>query len=245
MRRVFIVLACVCIIKIAQADELDEAWVYFLNGKYNISERIVDSLLKNQNSSPKIYYLKALLLSKRMSFEESRSYFEKLSFYSGIWKEYALSGNADTFFLEGEFKKASLLYSAFLNEYSFSELTSEVMYKYALCLRKAGEWDAAEEYFDKLVKKYPASISSTYARKILTENEFFFTIQIGSFLNYDNAYNLSRKVSSLGYDAHIKKIVHKGKLYYRVRVGMFETRLEAENQLKELASGGFSGMIYP
>jgi len=245
MRRVLVVLACVFIMKIAQADEFDEAWIYFLNGKYNISERIVDTLLKNQNSSPKIYYLKALLLSKGMRFEKSRSYFEKLSFYGGRWKEYALSGNADTFFLEGKFKKADMLYSAFLNKYPQSGLKSEVMYKYALCLRKEGKWDAAREYFDKLVRKYPSSISSTYARKILTENEFFFTIQIGSFLNYDNAYNLSRKIASLGYEAHIKKIVHKGKLYYRVRVGMFETRLEAENQLKKMASDGFNGMIYP
>ncbi|MDP8233264.1 MAG: SPOR domain-containing protein [Candidatus Saelkia tenebricola] len=245
MRWLLIVLACVLITNVAYADKFEDAWVYFLNEKYNISERIVDSLLQSQNNSPKIYYLKALLLSKRLRFEESRVYFEKLSFYEGKWKGYALSGNADTFFLEGKFEKACLLYSTFLNRFPSSDLTSEAIYKYALCLRKEGNWSQAREYFDRLVKKYPQAISSTYARKILSENEFFFTIQIGSFLNYDNAYNLSKKVSSLGYDAHIKKIVHKGKLYYRVRIGMFQTRVEAENKFKRLAVDGFSGMIYP
>ncbi len=226
-------------------DDLDDAWVYFLNEKYNLAERVVDANLSEGKMSQHIYYLKALILEKRGSFAEAQKYFDKLSLYGGVWSEYALMGRADTYFLGADFKKAETLYASFLSRYPDSDLISDIIYKYGLTLRKEGEWMKAKEYFERIVKSYPNSISSTYARRILAENEFFYTIQVGSFLNYDNAYSLSKKISSLGYDAYIQKLDQKGKLYYRVRVGKYDLNAEAESALKELASAGFSGILYP
>jgi tetratricopeptide (TPR) repeat protein len=227
------------------ADELDEAWVYYLKGHYTISERLVDSLIAEGKSSSSLIYLKALLCLKRGDFKSARDYFDQLCFYGGRWAQYCLSGKADAFLLEGDFEKASLLYQTFLKRYPNSDLRANVIYKYAQCLRKKGRWEEAKVFFKKLVDEYPSSLESTYARRILEEGEFYFTVQVGSFLNYDNAYNLAKKINELGYHGYIKRVEQKGKLFYRVRVGKFDQRQDAEKLLKELAKHGLSGIIYP
>ncbi|MDP8253877.1 MAG: SPOR domain-containing protein [Candidatus Kaelpia aquatica] len=227
------------------AEDFNDAWVYFLKERYNVSERIVDKYLKSGESSPEYLYLKSLLLTKRSSFEDARIYCDKLSRFGGKWSEYALLGQADTFFLSGKFDDADILYNTFMERFSRSEIISNAMYKYGLCLRKQGRWEDARGNFNLLVNRYPNSLSCSYARRILDDNEFYFTIQIGSFLNYDNAYNLSKKVALKNFNTYIKKIVHKGKLYYRVRVGRFDSRDQVESQFKKLVSLGYSGVIYP
>lgn len=227
------------------ADELNQAWEYFLREKYHFSERIVDVCLKEGTTSPEIYYLKALLLLKTAQLEEARRYFGKLSFYGGKWSGYALVGEADSFFLNGEFERAESVYSNFLKRYPGSDFVPEIIYKYALCLSKQGAWQEAKYSLQNLIKNYPQSFSASFARKILQEDEFYFTIQVGSFLNYDNAYNLAQKISNLGYPTYIKKAEYKGNIYYRVRVGEYQNRSEVEAVFKELLNKGFNGIIYP
>ncbi len=227
------------------AEDFNDAWVYFLRERYNVSERIVDRYLKNKESSPEYLYLKSLLLMKRSSFEEARIYSDKLTKFGGKWSEYALLGRADTYFLSGQFCDADTLYTTFMDRFPRSEIMPDVLYKHGLSLRKQGYWKEARESFSLLIERYPNSLSSSYTRRILDENEFYFTIQVGSFLNYDNAYNLSKELDLKGFDSYIKKIVHKGKLYYRVRVGKLDNRSQVESQFKSLASSGYSGVIYP
>ena len=227
------------------AEDFNDAWVYFLKEKYNVSERIVDRYLKSKESVPEYLYLKSLLLMKRSRFEDVRAYCDKLSMFGGKWGEYALIGRADTFFLSGKFCDADILYDTFISRFPRSEMISDVVYKHGLCFRKQGSWSKARESFDLLIDRYPSSLSSSYARRILDENEFYFTIQVGSFLNYDNAYNLSKKLTSKGFDSYIKKVVHKGKFYYRVRIGKFDNRDQVKSAFKSLASLGYNGVIYP
>ena len=238
---IFVGLLC-CV---SFAEDFNDAWVYFLKEKYNVSERIVDRYLKSGESSPEYIYLKSLLLTKRSRFEDARIYCDKLSNFGGKWSEYALLGRADTFFLSGNFDDADILYDTFMERFPRSDIISDVIYKRGLCLRKQGCWEEAKKNFNLLINRYPNSLSCSYARKILDDNEFCFTIQIGSFLNYDNAYNLSRKLTSKGLNAYIKKVVHKGNLYYRVRVGEFNNKSQVESQFKKLISLGYSGVIYP
>ncbi|MDP8215990.1 MAG: tetratricopeptide repeat protein [Candidatus Kaelpia imicola] len=230
---------------LSSAEDFNDAWAYFLKERYNISERIVDRYLKSGESSPEYLYLKSLLLIKRSRFEDARIYCGKLSKFGGKWSEYAFLGQADTFFLSGKFDDADILYNTFMERFPRSEIISDAMYKYGLCLRKQGRWEEARESFNLLIKRYPSSLSCSYARRILNEDEFYFTIQIGSFLNYDNAYNLSKRAALKKFNTYVKKIVHKGRLYYRVRVGKFDSRSQVESQFKKLISLGYSGIIYP
>jgi tetratricopeptide (TPR) repeat protein len=227
------------------SEDFNDAWVHFLQERYNVSERIVDRHLRNQGNVPEYIYLKSLLLMKRSNFEDARVYCDRLSKFGAKWSEYALLGHADTFFLSGDFSSANSLYDSFVNRFSGSDIMADVIYKHGLSLRKQGSWSKAREKFNLLIDRYPNSLSSSYARRIISENEFYFTIQVGSFLNYDNAYNLSRSLTSKGFDSYIKKIVYKGKLFYRVRVGKFDRRSQVDPQFKSLLSLGYSGVIYP
>ena len=212
---------------------------------YNIAERITDSYLSRGQIKPEYIYLKAMLLAKRQRFEDARAYFERLSNYGGRWAEYAETGKGDTYFLAGDFRSAEIIYGNFLKSYPRSDTAPDVIYRYALCLRKQGSWPEAKKALTDLTARYPKSISASYARRILDEDEFYFTIQVGSFLNYDNAHALSREIFAKGFNSYVKKVVHQGRFYYRVRVGQFSSRVEADAQFRRLASLGYSGIIYP
>jgi TolA-binding protein len=137
------------------AQDISTAWEYFLKEKYNIADRILNSLLKEGVNSPEVYYLKGLILSRRGDFSQARSYFEKLNFYGVRWSQFSLILRADTFLQEGKLKEAKTLYQTFLTRYPESEYIPEVLYKYAHILRKEGSWEEARTYLRKVGNKYP------------------------------------------------------------------------------------------
>ncbi len=243
--RVLVVLSLVCNISLSFAQELSTAWEYFLKGRYNISERIVNSLLEEKNFSPDVYYLKALILLRTGDFERARIYFEKLSFYGKNWSEISLISQADSFFQQGKLSQAKSIYQTFLKRYPHSSYLPEVLYKYAQILRKEGSWEEAKTYFRKVVNDWPHSLFATFARKLLSEDEFYFCVQVGSFLNYDNAYNLTVRIKNMGYPAYIKKVEYRGELYYRVRIGKYSDKNSARKVCAQLRKKGIHGIIYP
>jgi len=243
--RIIAGLSLVCNVSLGFAQELSTAWEYFLKERYNISERIVNSLLEEKNASPDIYYLKALILLRTGDYEHARIYFEKLSFYGKDWSEISLIAQADAFFYQGKLSQAKNIYQTFLKRYSYSSYLPEVLYKYAQILRKEGLWEEAKTYFRKVVNNWPHSLFATFARKLLSEDEFYFCVQVGSFLNYDNAYNLTVRIKNMGYPAYIKKVEYRGELYYRVRIGKYPDRNSVQEVLAQLRKKGINGIIYP
>lgn len=65
-----------------------------------------------------------------------------------------------------------------------------------------------------------------------------YVVQIGSFANAENAYNLQKKLSSLG-TVSVKESQINGTTYHRVRLGKFSTRMDAENLLDKLRTMGY------
>jgi len=243
----FLVILCFLSLTVSVifAQDISTAWEYFLKGKYNIADRIVNSLLEEKATSPDLYYLKALILCRTGDFVRARNYLEKLNFYGAEWAKCALVARGDSFFQEGKLKQAKEIYHTFLKRYPYSNYTPEVIYKYAQILRKEGRWKEAKAYLRQVTNDYPQSLFATFARKLLAEDEFYFCVQVGSFLNYDNAYNLAVKIKKAGYPAYIKKVEYRGQLYYRVRIGKYPDRESVEEVFKQLVKKGFHGLIYP
>lgn len=59
--------------------------------------------------------------------------------------------------------------------------------------------------------------------------EFFFTIQVGSYLNKDHARALEEKLIKKGYPAYVNEpLSETGQTIYQVRIGKFKARKDAE-----------------
>jgi tetratricopeptide (TPR) repeat protein len=230
----------------ALALDRNQIWILYLKGNYNQAELLInDSLLEDKYFEPELYYMKAQILMKRGKFNEARNFCDKLLQTSNKWREYGLMGLGDSYFLEGKFKKAESIYQTFLKRFPESNFMPFVLYKLASVLRKQGKWEKSKSYFRKLIQNFPKSIMASQSRRILADNEFYFTLQVGAFLNSDNAYELANKLRKLGFNSEIKEFSKKGRIYYRVRVGRYDTIDEADKELKKLLNRGFTPYIYP
>jgi len=84
----------------------------------------------------------------------------------------------------------------------------------------------------------------TYIRYVkYTPTSGILTIQVGAFLEIENALRLKQALR-LRYDnVYINKTVVKGETFYRVRVGKFKSYDEAYNLAKSMGQEGYKVLI--
>jgi DedD protein len=72
-----------------------------------------------------------------------------------------------------------------------------------------------------------------------------FTLQIGSYRAEGTAQTVAQRLSSKGYHPRVSSqdIPEKGGKWFRVRIGPFKTKSEAENILKKLEQDGFQALL--
>lgn len=76
---------------------------------------------------------------------------------------------------------------------------------------------------------------------ILTENRGAISIQLGAFRNLDGALSLKGNLEAAGFEARVVKL--RGNDLFRVRVGRFEVRGEADQLRRRLEDAGFESTI--
>ncbi len=72
-----------------------------------------------------------------------------------------------------------------------------------------------------------------------------YTVQVGSFSTKANADTLLETLSSSHKDAYVEEFSTTESNYWRVRVGKFETREDAERKAADLTGEGYSVFITP
>ena len=71
-----------------------------------------------------------------------------------------------------------------------------------------------------------------------------FAVQVGSFPSEARAKMLARELKGKGYNSYVKKVVRTRAVWYRVRVGAFSDRWQAEKSVGELKKKeGLEGLI--
>jgi rare lipoprotein A len=70
-----------------------------------------------------------------------------------------------------------------------------------------------------------------------------YTIQVGSFTDRANAEILQGLLVDMFTDVRIEEFSTTGTTYYRVRVGLFKSRIDALNTVEELTHAGYDGFI--
>jgi len=90
----------------------------------------------------------------------------------------------------------------------------------------------------------PAPPPAPPARAAARPPSAVFTVQVGSFQDRATATAMAREVGAQGVSAQVSEAFVAGRTWYRVQVGQFETRTEAENYYRaRLRNKGVQGFV--
>lgn len=226
------------------AQTLEDAQEAYLSGDYDESARIATLLVQNGVDGNALYLL-ALNFFKLGKYPQARDYFRKFlrTNKDSVFVDAATVKLIDTYFLEGELPKAKALYESTLEKYPNSSYRPLIYLRLAQIAAKQGQWERKHEYIDILNKDYKNSIECVFAQRLIERGDFF-TVQAGAFSKKANALSLAAKLKSQ-HPAYVVEERNEDLTLYKVRVGKFKNRREAEQTFDALTREGYPARIYP
>lgn len=219
----------------------------FLKGNYEGVIMIYNEYgTRRSRIDDKLQYIAGRALLKLGRFGEARNRFSRILNDSDNDKllDKAYIGLADSYCLEGDYKKAKSDYEKVMRYFRDSDDMHIVYYKLGECYSKLGDKAASKEYYDKLLELYPYSLE---AKLLRGEKADFVTysVQTGSFTKWSNAKKLCNDLNNKGFEANIYTARVGNKRFYRVRVGQYSRLGDAEDMARMLRNRGYSIKIYP
>jgi len=137
-----------------------------------------------------------------------------------------------------------------LGRYRRSEVCDDACLSLADSYFLAGDFQQAGREYGQFLRDFPRSELADIARKHKKMCEqgrdfanSYFSVQTGCFANKKNAGKLRGELIDSGYRAYILELPGDG--LYRVRVGRFNDRLQAELLGERLKAEGFCTKICP
>lgn len=103
-------------------------------------------------------------------------------------------------------------------------------------VRDSGKTDKAIKNIEVPEERVLNHRAQSVREELLSGNQSIWVIQVGSFTAEDNATALRRQIRKAGFSAIIQDSNGKGGAIYRVRIGPFLRRPEAEKSLMQLQS---------
>jgi tetratricopeptide (TPR) repeat protein len=198
-----------------------------------------------------LYYTLSLSYLKDGNYLRASDIFEIIikEFKDGKFKEEAILGLGDTYFLRGDFSRAESRYKELLNIRSRSELCAAVYYRLSQIGFKTGDIQKGKEYLDKLKQNFPLNLETKSDKDICPipdfSSGFYYTVQVGAFANAANAANLTKELIEKGYPAYIEEPDIQGRKSYRVRIGKLRSLQETIDLEKKLTQQGYPTKICP
>jgi tetratricopeptide (TPR) repeat protein len=239
----------------AYALNLDKAKIYFMNGDYKSAilegEKILAKAGDDAYNLEELYYTLSLSYLKDGNYLRASDIFEIIikEFKDGKFKEEAILGLGDTYFLRGDFSRAESRYKELLNIRSRSELCAAVYYRLSQIGFKTGDIQKGKEYLDKLKQNFPLNLETKSDKDICPipdfSSGFYYTVQVGAFANAANAANLTKELIEKGYPAYIEEPDIQGRKSYRVRIGKLRSLQETIDLEKKLTQQGYPTKICP
>ncbi|MFA5337794.1 MAG: SPOR domain-containing protein [Candidatus Omnitrophota bacterium] len=233
-------LSMVCSLPLYAAS-IDEAYKDYLNNDYE--EALQKAKVLKQNDE--VLYFLGLVYVKIGNFPQAREYLLLLAnnYPRSKLYEQGMIKLADTYFLEGDLSKARPLYESIEKKSTVSNYLPLVYLRLSQIAAKEGRWEDKKRYVNLLKEKYPLSNELILAGT-LKEQEDFFAIQVGAFSNSKNAINLKNELDEK-YDVYILEDKNENYTLYKVRVGKFKDRKEAEKTWGRLVKQGYPAKIFP
>tara|TARA_B110000263_G_scaffold45526_1_gene37580 strand:+ start:2992 stop:3831 length:840 start_codon:yes stop_codon:yes gene_type:complete len=247
---------------------LEESIDYILEGNYiykdkYISNKNSESLYYNSiykilsSDNSKNDYLNGLI---EYDGKKSNEYFQ--NFYKGHsenkYADDAVVKVAEYYYSSGLYIKSSEWYRKIPFEYSESNHLDKSIAYFLNSLLIAGHKDTVSYYMGIFKDKYPKldysneylfesemkKNSNSFKNKSKKVNKNLFSVQIGSFKNYNLAKNKKRMLDSEGFLSRIDKVSVNGQIFYSVRVGLFDSlKLAKKEQIRLISRIGLYDSI--
>lgn len=237
---------------IGYALNLDSLKVNLFKGDYKAAIAEGEKLIAKDPHSEELYYLLGLAYLKDGNYLRASDIFEVMinEFSGARLKEEASLGLGDTYLLRDDFNQAREIYQGMLKRNPRSRLKTQIYYRLSEIGFKQGDVSQGRDYLAKLRENYPLAPEAKQSQDIcpLPKNNFnfYYSVQIGSFSNPNNARNLAQKLTASGYPTYIEESSSvSGAKVYRVRVGKLKSRPEAEDLNKRLMQEGYPTRICP
>ncbi|MDD4955970.1 MAG: SPOR domain-containing protein [Candidatus Omnitrophica bacterium] len=220
---------------------LDEAYKDYLSNDYEEALQKARSLPRSDET---LYFL-GLVYAKIGNLPQAREYLLLLNsnYPRSKLHEQGAIKLADTYFLEGDFTRARQIYEGLARKSNASNYSSLIYLRLSQIAEKEGRWDDKKKYLNIIKEKYPSG-SELFVADAPKEQDDFFTIQVGAFSNRKNAMNLKNELN-VKYDVYIMEDKNAGYVLYKVRVGKFKDRKEAERMWGRLVKQGYPAKIFP
>ena len=174
--------------------------------------------------------------------ETLRDLYEK--FPNSVYAEKAVLKIADSYYLESNYLQAKKVYLYFLKNYPATKFSSYAYLNLAYCDEKLGDWDSKKKDMRILKGKYSSSIEASKLEE-LDRRGYSFVIQVGAFLDKKNSRELFRNLKKKGFTSYVIEDKENGSRFYKVRVGKFDKRADAEAKREALLDKGFPARIFP
>jgi len=232
------------------ALSLDKPRVSFLKGDYKAAifegEKLM-AVCRDSGELDELYYILALSYLKDGNYLRAWDIFEIIlnEAADSRFKEEAILGLGDVYFLREDFRRSGQYYEKLLKEHPDTKLKAQAYYRLAQVGFRAGDNQQAGAYLQKIKAEFPQNIEVRLNNNLPALAEIYYTVQVGSFSEAKNAERLADKLKERGYPAYSEETASRGKAFYRVRVGKFKTRYEAQTQEEQLAKEGYPTRIYP
>lgn len=231
------------------AQNIDEAIKLFNTFQFDKAKEAFTALARNKNHPriAEIYYY----LGKLAVHPDSAIYFYKLiidNYPQSRYGDIAYLEIAKIFIGQEDFKNAFFYLNELINRYPNTELKDEVLFWSGIAYIETGNKTSGYQTLQELIKRYPHSIWSSRARDLLPPGpspaaKEYYTVQVGSFRNKENALKRVAELKEKGFEARITEAVVMEKIHYRVWVGEFETQEEAKALVAKLDSLGIRGNV--
>lgn len=228
-------------------QNIDEAVKLFNAFQFDKAKEIFHKLADDVNN-PRIaevyYYLGRLAI-----MPDSAIYYYKI-----VIDKYPQSRYADVAYLEvakisimkESFEDALVVLNELARNYPNSEIKDEILFWTGVAFIESGNRESGHKKLQELVNNYPNSIWASRAKNLLPSNlppKEYYTIQIGSYRNKENADKRVDELKTKGIEGRIVEAIVMDKIHYRVWVGEFATREQAKSVLLRLDSLGIKGNV--
>ncbi len=219
---------------------ITDAHKAYLRGDYDEAIRCAKGLREDAQ----VLYFLGLAYIKVGKYSAARTFLRKLirRFPNSKFYDSGMIKIADTYFLNKDYARAKELYLE-IERRSVSNGMPLVLLRLAQISSRNGDWSEKKKYLRRIKSKYPKAGEMKFV-KVLEALGDFFTIQVGAFSVRANARSLTEELKSQ-YSSYIVEDKKGSYPIYKVRVGRFKSRYEAQKVSLELLDQGYPVRIYP
>lgn len=206
----------------ASAMNLDNLKAKFLSADYKAAiaegEKIISNTKEPADKLDELYYILGLSYLKDGNYLRASDIFEIIlnEFDQSIFKEEALLGLADSYFLKEDFPKAQQYYQQLLSQKPESKYHAIASERLSQIEIRTGQAEGIS-----------------------------YTVQVGAFKSKLNATRLMQKLISNKFPAYMEELNSGDSVSYRVRIGKMNQLKEAQELKEKLEKKGYAAKIFP